>query len=288
MDVRHLIGIALAAGASALLAEDAAIAVAPDFAFSIDTCGGTALVKSLDAVALPYGVAQKVTATGEGSATTVTLVESAAGTGEYAWTPSSGGVWTLTNSVEGVARFLVRYSLFPEMQGAGTVDDPAKIVDDGEIPERIAAGSVAYGYVVLLGGEASAASLELPAGWSLQGVANNTYRLIAASGDMLYESAGIPFMVDSRGAGPNRRWPLGKPVEVAYSGDNWIGGPGAQSTLAITTPSGGTTELPLSGTGLHGFTPAERGVYTLTLATDDASIVSKVTVLSDPFVLIVR
>ena len=288
MDVRHLIGIALAAGASALLAEDAAIAVAPDFAFSIDTCGGTALVKSLDEVKLPYGVAQKVTATGEDSATTVTLVESAASTGEYAWTPSAGGVWTLTNSVEGVARFLVRYSLFPETQGAGTVDDPAKIVDDGEIPERIGAGSISYGYVVLLGGEASAASLELPVGWSLQGVANSTYRLVAASGDMLYESAGVPFMVDSRGVGPNRRWKIGKSVEVAYSGDNWIGGMDAPSTLAITTPSGGTTEFPLSGTGLHGFIPAERGVYTLTLATDWASIVSRVTVQDDPLILIFR
>lgn len=288
MDVRHLIGIALAAGASALLAEDAAIAVAPDFAFSIDTCGGTALVKSLDEVKLPYGVAQKVTATGEDSATTVTLVESAAGTGEYAWTPSAGGVWTLTNSVEGVARFLVRYSLFPETQGAGTVDDPARIVDDDEIPERIDAGSISYGYVVLLGGEASVASLELPVGWSLQGVANSTYRLVAASGDMLYESAGVPFMVDSRGAGPNRRWKIGKSVEVAYSGDNWIGGLDAPSTLAITTPSGGTTEFPLSGTGLHGFTPAERGVYTLTLATDGASIESRVTVQGDPLILIFR
>lgn len=288
MDVRHLIGIALAAGASALLAEDAAIAVAPDFAFSIDTCGGTALVKSLDEVKLPYGVAQKVTATGEDSATTVTLVESAAGTGEYAWTPSAGGVWTLTNSVEGVARFLVRYSLFPESQGAGTVDDPARIVDDDEIPERIDAGSISYGYVVLLGGEASVASLELPVGWSLQGVANSTYRLVAASGDMLYESAGVPFMVDSRGAGPNRRWKIGKSVEIAYSGDNWIGGLDAQSTLAITTPSGDTAELPLSGTGLHGFTPAERGVYTLTLATDGASIESRVTVQGDPLILIFR
>lgn len=288
MDVRHLIGIALAAGASALFAEDAAIAVAPDFAFSVDTSGETALVKSLDEVKLPYGFAQRVTATGEDSATTVTLVESAEGAGEYGWTPSSGGVWTLTNSVEGVAKFLVRYSLFPETQGAGTDDDPAKIVDDGEIPERIAAGSISFGYVVLLGGEASAASLELPAGWLLQGVADNTYRLIAASGDMLYESAGIPFMVDSRGAGPNRRWPLGKSAEVAYSGDNWIGGLDAQSTLAITAPSGDTVELPLSGTGLHGFTPAERGVYTLTLATDSASIVSKVTVLTDSLILIFR
>ena len=288
MDVRHLIGIALAAGASALLAEDAAIAVAPDFAFSIDTCGGTALVKSLDEVKLPYGVAQKVTATGEDSATTVTLVESAVGTGEYGWTPSSGGVWTLTNSVEGVARFLVRYSLFPETQGAGTVGDPAKIVDDDEIPERIDAGSIAYGYVVLLGGEASAASLELPVGWLLQGVADSTYRLVAASGDMLYESAGVPFMVDSRGAGPNRRWKVGKSVEVAYSGDNWSGGVDAQSTLAITTPSGDTTELPLSGTGLHGFIPVERGVYTLTLATDGASAVSRVTVQDDPLILIFR
>ena len=93
-------------------------------------------------------------------------------------------------------------------------------------------------------------------------------------------------MVDSRGSGPNRRWKIGKPVEVAYSGDNWIGGMDAQATLAITTPSGGTTELPLSGTGLHRFTPAERGVYTLTLATDLASIVSRVTIQGDPLMLI--
>ena len=288
MGIRYLFCAAMLAGASTLYADVAPLAVSTNIAFSVDTCGGSVPVKSLDAVALPYGFAQKVTATGEDSATTSTLVESAAGTGEYAWTPSAGGVWTLTNSVEGVARFLVRYSLFPETQGVGTVDDPARIVDDGEIPERIDAGSISYGYVVLLDGEASAASLELPTGWSLQGVADNTYRLIAASGGMLYESVGVPFMVDSRGAGPNRRWPLGKSVEVAYSGDNWIGGLDARSTLAITTPSGNTVELPLSGTGLHGFTPAERGVYTLTMATDDASVVSRVTVLSDPLILIFR
>ena len=288
MDIRHLIGIALVAGTSALFAEDASIAVAPDFSFSVDTCGETTIVKLLDEVKLPYGFAQRVTAAGEDSATTVMLIESAEDSGEYGWIPSSGGVWTLTNSVEGVAKFLVRYSLFPETQGSGTVDDPARIVDDGEILERIDAGSISYGYVVLLGGDASAASLELPSGWLLQGVANNTYRLVAASGGMLYESAAVPFMVDSRGAGPNRRWPLGKSAEIAYSGDNWIGGLDAQSTLAITAPSGDTTELPLSGTGLHGFTPAERGVYTLTLATDSASIVSKVTVLTDPLILIFR
>ncbi len=288
MDVRHLIGIALAAGASALLAEDAAIAVAPDFAFSIDTCGGTALVKSLDEVKLPYGVAQKVTATGEDSATTVTLVESAAGTGEYAWTPSAGGVWTLTNSVEGVARFLVRYSLFPETRGAGTVDDPAKIVDDGEIPELIDAGSISYGYVFSLVGEASASSLELPAGWSLQGVANRTYRLVAASGDILYESSGVPFVVDSRGAGPNRRCKYGKKMEIAYSGDKWIGGDSARSTLTISAPSGAMVEESLSGTGLYDFLPMESGFYTVTLATDSTNMVGIVSVVSDGFTIEIR
>ena len=288
MDVRHLIGIALAAGASALLAEDAAIAVAPDFAFSIDTCGGTALVKSLDEVKLPYGFAQRITETGEDSATTMTLVESAEGVGEYGWTPSSGGVWTLTNSVEGVAKFLVRYSLFPETQGVGTVDDPARIVDDGEIPERIGAGSIAYGYVVLLGGEASAASLELPAGWSLQGVTNNTYRLVAASGDMLYESAWVPFMVDSRGAGPNRRCKHGKKKEVAYSGDKWIGKDSARSTLTISAPSGAMVEESLSGTGLYDFLPMESGPYTVTLATDSTNMVGIVNVVTDGFTIEIR
>lgn len=283
MGIRHLVCTAVLAGASTLPADVASLAVSTNFAFSVDTCGETVVVKSLDSVALPYGIAQKVTATGEDAATTSTLVESAAGTGEYAWTPSAGGYWTLTNSVEGVATFLVRYSLFPESQGAGTADDPAKIVDDDEIPEMIGAGSVSYGYVFSLGGEAKVGTLNLPSAWALQGVASGTYRLVAASGDMLYESAGVPFMVDSRRAGPDRRWRIGAGVGVAYSGDNWIGNGAAQSTLTIVAPSGSTVETALSGTDLYDFLPNEKGVYELTLATDSTNMVSHVTVAPGGF-----
>ena len=285
MGIRHFACAVVLAGLSSLLADDAALAVSTNFAFSVDTCGETVFVKSLDAVALPYRVAQKVTATGEDSATTSTLVESAAGTGEYAWTPSAGGYWTLTNSVEGAATFLVRYSLFPESQGAGTADDPAKIVDDDEIPELIDAGSVSYGYVFSLGGAAKVGALNLPSGWALQGVASGTYRLVAASAGVLYEGAGLPFMVDSRRSGPDRRWRIGAGVGVAYSGDNWIGDCAAQSALTIVAPSGATTEMALSGTDLYEFIPDEQGVYELTLATGSTNMVSHVTVAPGGFLI---
>ena len=283
MGIRHLVCMAVLAGASTLPADVASLAVSTNFAFSVDTCGETVLVKSLDAVALPYRIAQKVTATGEDAATTSTLVESAAGDGEYAWTPSAGGYWTLTNSVEGAATFLVRYSLFPESQGAGTADDPAKIVDDDEIPELIGEGSVSYGYVFSLGRGAKVGTLNLPSGWALQGVASGIYRIVAASGDMLYESAGVPFMVDSRRSGPDRRWRIGAGVGVAYSGDNWIGDGAAQSTLTIVAPSGATVETALSGTDLYDLLPNEKGVYELTLATDSTNMVSHVTVAPGGF-----
>ena len=285
MGIRHIVCTAVLVGASTLPADVASLAVSTNFAFSVDTCGGTTIVKSLDAVALPYHVAQKITATGEDAAITSTLVESAAGTGEYAWTPSVGGCWTLTNSVEGVATFLVRYSLFPGSQGAGTTDDPAKIVDDDEIPEMIDAGTVSYGYVFSLGGFAKTGTLNLPSGWALQGVASGTYRLVAASGDMLYEGAGVPFMVDSRRSGPDRTWKIGTDVDVAYSGDNWIGDGAAGSTFTIIAPSGAMEEMALSGTGLHGFRPDKRGVYTLMLATDSTNMVSRVTVVPGGFAI---
>jgi len=285
MDLRHLIGIALATGVSTLSADVASLAVSTNFAFSVDTCGGTAIVKSLDAVSLPYGVAQKVTATEEDAATTSTLVESAEGMGEYAWTPSAGGYWTLTNSVEGVAKFLVRYSLFPESHGAGTADDPARIVDDDEIPELIDAGSVSYGYVFSLGGEAKMGALDLPSGWALQGVASGTYRIVAASGDMLYEGAGMPFAVDSLRPGPDRTWYRRKLAEVAYTGDNWIGVPSAESTLTVVTPSDAASAEPLSGTGTYSFCPMEKGVYTLTLATASTNLVGKVSVIPLTFTI---
>jgi hypothetical protein len=283
MCIRHFSSTALFIAAFALQAEVAPLAVSADFAFSVDTCAKTVLVKSLDAVALPYRIAQRVTAAGEDAAGASTLVESAEGTGEYLWTPTAGGVWMLENSVEGSATFLVRHSLFPESQGAGTESDPAKIVDDDEIPEMIAAGQVSSGYVFSLCGAASPETLDLPSGWALQGVADGIYMLVAASGEKLYESAGVPFMVDSRRPGPDRRWRTGVDAAISYSGDNWIGDAAKRSVLTIVAPSGATEETILPGTGLYGFRPLESGVYRLMLSTDSTNMASRVSTATGGF-----
>ena len=101
MGIRQLSCAALLIVASALPADDAPLAVSVNFPFSVDTCADTVLVKSLDEVALPYRIAQRVTVVGEDASSASTLVESAEGAGEYLWTPSGGGYWMLENSVEG-------------------------------------------------------------------------------------------------------------------------------------------------------------------------------------------
>ena len=283
MGIRQLSCAALLIVASALPADDAPLAVSANFPFSVDTCADTVLVKSLDEVALPYRIAQRVTVVGEDASSASTLVESAEGAGEYLWTPSGGGYWMLENSVEGSATFLVRHSLFPESQGAGTANDPAKIVDDGEIPEMIAAGQISSGYVFSLGGAASPETLVLPFGWALQGVADGIYMLVAASSEKLYESAGVPFMVDSRRLGPDRRWRTGVDAAISYSGDNWIGDAAKRCVLTIVAPSGATEETVLSGTGLYGFRPLESGVYRLMLSTDSTNMASRVSAATGGF-----
>ena len=77
-------------------------------------------------------------------------------------------------------------------------------------------------------------------------------------------------------------------MEVAYSGDKWIGGDSERSTLTITAPSGAMVEESLSGTGLYDFLPMEFGAYTVALATDSTNMVGIVTVMTDGFTIKIR
>ena len=77
------------------------LAVAPDKAFSIDTSGGICVVTNLSGVSLPYRIAETVTAASSDRETVETLVPVASAAGNYSWTPSAGGAWTLTNSFAG-------------------------------------------------------------------------------------------------------------------------------------------------------------------------------------------
>ena len=280
---------AVALAASAVLrGEETPLAVSEDYSFSVDTKGGVVLVKTADAVPLSFGNAQKLTATSEDSASVQTLIESAEGFGEYSWTPETGGYWFLTNSTEGAATFLVRYSLFPETQGKGTADDPVKIVDGEEIAELIAAGTLAEGSVFSLGGMASVGGITVPDGLAIEGLSDGIYRFTAVDDGMHYRSSAKAFIVDSKKSGPDRRWRLGQSIGIGYSGDNWTGAADAQSTLEIVSPSGTVEEKVFSGTGVDGFDPAERGVYKLTLTGAGGKLESRISVLAAPLMMKVR
>ena len=278
----------MCAGAAVLHAAETPLAVSENCRFSVDTKGGVLLVKSADAVKLQFGNAQKLTAASEDSASVQTLIESAEGFGEYAWMPEAGGYWFLTNSTEGAATFLVRYSLFPETQGKGTADDPVKIVDGEEIAELIAAGTLAEGSVFSLSGMASVGGIAVPEGLAIEGLSDGVYRFTAVNDGMLYRSSAKAFIVDSKKSGPDRRWRLGESIGIGYSGDNWTGAADAQSTLEIVSPSGSVEEKVFSGTGVDGFDFAERGVYRLTLTSAAGKRESQVSVLSAPLTIKMR
>ena len=283
-----LVAAAALAASAVLRGEETPLAISGDCRFSVDTKGGVVLVKTADAVPLSFGNAQKLTAASEDSASVQTLIESAEGFGKYAWTPESGGYWFLTNSTEGAATFLVRYSLFPETQGKGTADDPVKIVDGEEIAELIAAGTLAEGSVFSLGGMASVDGIAVPEGLAIEGLSDGVYRFTAVDDGMLYRSSAKAFIVDSKKSGPDRRWRLGQSIGIGYSGDNWTGAADAQSTLEIVSPAGTVEEKVFSGTGVDGFDPAERGVYRLTLTSAAGKRESQISVLSAPLTIKMR
>ena len=288
MTRKFIVAAAVLAASTVLRGEETPLAVSEDYSFSVDTKGGVVLVKTADAVPLSFGNAQKLTAASEDSASVQTLIESAEGSGEYAWTPETGGYWFLTNSTEGAATFLVRYSLFPETQGKGTADDPVKIVDGEEIAELIEAGTLAEGSVFSLGGMASVGGITVPEGLAIEGLSDGIYRFTAVDDGMLYRSSAKAFIVDSKKSGPDRRWRLGQSIGIGYSGDNWTGAADAQSTLEIVSPSGTVEEKVFSGTGVDGFDPAERGVYKLTLTGAGGKLESRISVLAAPLMMKVR
>lgn len=265
---KFLLGFAVAvAGSFALFADDA-LAVSADFRFSVDTGGGPYVVKTLDGVALPYRVAESVTAAADGSAV-ATLVDDADEAGSYTWIPSAGGLWTITNSYGGAAAFYVRHSLFPGQQS------PATILDDEELADMISAGTASSGFEFSLGGVATLLGLETPAGWMLRGVSEGVYRLVASQSGTYYVSDAVPFAVDSDRPGPDRRAKTKSVLQVAYSGYNWTRSVTTNATLVFTSPSGVATTNELSGTGTFAFRPMESGAWTVALESPIQTLVGR-------------
>ena len=264
------------------------LAVSQDRCFFVDTTGDACIVTVQSSFLLPYRTGATVTAMSEDDMTADTLVSVAAADGSVSWNPSSGGCWTLTNSSEGTATFLVRYSIF-EAGGTGTESSPAKIVDGKELSDLILGGGASEGFTFSLHGSIGISDVELPQGWALQGISGGKFCLKASASGMCYQTESVPFVVETEDCGPNRKkYGLDDTWLIAYSGDCWSRRTETESRLSISSPSGETIVEICSGTGIRSFCPTEKGLWTVMLETGAKVYSGVVRVRDDGMVLIVR
>ncbi len=266
MKHRDLALLAVAAFCAAPLMADVATLVyetpaAGEADFALDTLEPH--THATGAETIPYAAGATVTETAPDGTETV-RVSSAPTDGTLNWNPSQGGIWTLANSLEGETTFTVRYSA--ATRGAGTAEDPAKIVDGEELVD-IGAGA---GYVFrLCGGPWLLDDLRLPSGLAIMELEGGTYQLDVSSDGCVSVAADKVFAADTVGTGPDRTVSRHEVLPFAYSGDDWAGSPTATSTLTFTPPAGITAPAAVECVGQGVYTADfkfRKGVWTVTLA----------------------
>ena len=283
---RVLFMAALAAISFLAPADDAAVACSAPVAALLDTSGSPRAIKGAEELAdlrpLTCRAGETVTLIAP-DGTAVSLVEGAA-SDSVAWMPSSGGIWTVSNSVQGTATFTVRHSLF------GAMPDPAQLVDADELADLVEVSAADDGFVFdLVEGAVGLDELALPNGYSVSPHGNGHYVLAAVADGSVWNGAPFASDIDTKSAGPDRKAYIGKTRSVSYSGDGWRGGAYAVSALTITSPSGGGERHEFSGTGSYPFRPAEEGVWLLTLnMADGTALESQISVFRRDFVVTIR
>ena len=271
-----LLALAIFAATFAARADESPLYTTEAFAFSVSEVGADVPISitATGAKSLICLLGESVSmTTPDGATSTLPAVG-----GACSWTPTSGGTWSFSNSVEGDAVLTVRYSLFPGTQGDGTIADPVKLVDDDELVDLFASGIVAEGSAFTLRGPHGVGSLAMPSGYAADGAADGVWRLVVASGGLIYGSLPTVGIVDSVKPGPNRTVrDVRRIPPFAYTGDGWCGDPSAASTLTFVSPRGVTTKTEdCVGTGaLACELPSEAGVWTVTLAYGGETLVSQ-------------
>ena len=288
--IRCLMAVMLAiALTGAVLAEGEPVAVtANDAVYSLNTVAGVrAEIRTAADYAKVASLWRKegeaVTAVApDGTASTLAAADAAGDS--VGWTPTAGGLWTLTDSVQGSAQFSVRHSIFGTL-GNGTEASPAKLVDEDELTDY-AAGD---GYVFTLdGADGLLGRLRLPSGFRLEEAGAGAYRIVSSPDGCVYAWSAADYRFDSKQSGPNRKIAGKATPGIAYSGDDWNRGATAPSLLTLTTPSGVRTEHSLTGTDLFAFAPQERGDWLVSLEADGQTLDAVVSVVPDGFILSFR
>ena len=281
MESKFGLSIASLVFAFVLHAEETPVAISEAFEASLDTLEyGVYSVKSVESPVEIYGFkGAAIVAKNLDSGVTETVVTDAVKAGYIDWTPSSGGIWELSNAQDGTARFTVRYSLFGNAgQGDGSTSNPLKIVDNTEVKDIAETDPDGFAFV-LLGGGMWSADMELPKGFSVSDIGDGKYMLEVSSDDKVYSSLSKRSVLYTDGAGPNRQMRIRETRHVSYSGDNWLGSGQAGSVVAMVSPSGTSDERQHTGTGFDIFAPTEKGRWNMTLESENIEFSAFVDVL---------
>jgi hypothetical protein len=269
-----LAGTLLASGASAAVEPTA---TSPVVEFQLDTRSSPRPIKTSADVAelwtAPFFAGETVTLTAPDGTQRV-LAENAAAAGQVTFDFTAGGVWKVSNSVQGDAFFTVRHSIFGT-RGTGRPDAPAKIVDDAELFDILSAGAAGDGFVFTLDGMPDFFPV-LPYTYLAVAAGEKLWRLtpVEACTDV---AEPLTYAMDTRQSGPDRTLTARRPEAIAYSGDKWTFNASAPSTLTVVSPDAAAETRQLTGTGLLAYPFRRRGVYTVSLTAADETETSLVT-----------
>ena len=194
-----------------------------------------------------------------------TPISAASAAGEVALTFNAGGLWTAVNSAQGTATFTVRHSIFGTL-GDGTSASPAKIVDATEILDLLNSETAGIGYVVTFAGASGLADeVILPGQYSFESAGEGLWSIAAATDVGTVASESGAYLLDTMQGGPDRTIWKKRGYAIAYSGDNWVGGASAASSVTVVPPRGATSTQNFTGTGATPFPFVGRGDTTVTM-----------------------
>jgi hypothetical protein len=275
-----LVAVAASATLPALAVEAVCAATSETCEYRLDTYASPRAIKTqteLDALwKATYSAGETVTVTAPGG-TDSTLVSAAASAGEVALPFNAGGLWTAVNSAKGTATFTVRHSIFGTL-GDGTSASPAKIVDTTEILDLLNSSTAGVGYVVTFAGASDLMDeVVLPGLYSLESAGEGLWSLATATGVGTVTSESDTYLLDTMQGGPDRTIKEKRRYAIAYSGDNWVGGASAASSVTVVPPRGASSTQNFTGTGATPFPFAGRGDTTVTMTAGSTVLTSVVT-----------
>ncbi len=248
--------------------EAVCAATSEAYEYRLDTLAQPRAIKTqaeLDALwDATYSAGETVTVTSPGGVDS-TLVSAASAAGEVGLTFNAGGLWTAVNSAQGTATFTVRHSIFGTL-GDGTSASPAKIVDTTEVLDLLNSGTASVGYVVTFAGASSLADeVILPGRYSFESAGEGLWSIATATDVGTVASESGTYLIDTMQGGPDRTIWKKRGYAIAYSGDNWVGGASAASSVTVVPPRGATSTQNFTGTGATPFPFVGRGDTTVTM-----------------------